>query len=391
MNVRDGRTSGFTETRDFARSLTPNPSPGGRGEIRAEMVGQPFPNFSAGAVLTRRVGADAAPRSTRRALILAAAAWPALAWTGAVFGQSKKPPVLIGWLHAGSRTVSGRSLTDFKEGMAALGWKEGSNYVLEERWAEGRVDRLPGLAEALAARKPAVIVTGPSRATAAAAKAAPKTPIVQSNGGSPVDLGLAASLARPGGMVTGVTSIPTEVSQKYLELLLAAAPKLKRVGFLVDPRSPNYAAHMTNARRAIEHYRVEARFAEVAKAEDLDPAIARLAKEGVQGLVVLPTAGLFIAERARIVKLALAQRWPVIAISPRYVEEGALLSYSADIFALNRRAAYYVDRILKGTKPADLPIEQPTKFELVLNMKTARALKLEISRELELRVDRVIE
>ncbi len=330
-------------------------------------------------------------RSTRRAFLIAAAAWPALAWTGAVFGQPKKPPVLIGWLLAGSRTGSARALTAFKEGMAALGWKEGSNYVLEERWAEGRVDRLPALAEELAAKKPALIVAGLSLATAAAVKAAPKTPIVQTSGASPVDLGLAASLARPGGMVTGVTNIADQLSEKYLELLLAAAPKVKRVGFLVDLASPGYAAHMKNARRAIEHYRVEARVAEVAKPEDLDPAISRLAKEGVQGLVVLPSAGLFTAERRRIVKLALAKHWPVIAGPSGFAEEGALLSYSADGLALHRRSAYYVDRILKGTKPGDLPIEQPMKFELVLNMKTARALKLEISRELQLRVDRVIE
>ncbi len=298
--------------------------------------------------------------------------------------------MLIGWLHTGSRAANGRNLAAFREGMAALGWKEGSNYVLEERWAEGRRDRLSSLAEEVAAKKPALIVAAQVIATAAAAKAAPKTPIVQASGNSPVNLGLAKSLARPGGMVTRLTHIAFEVSEKYLELLLAAAPKLKRVGFLVDPRSPGYAAHMTNARRAIEYYRVEARFAEAAKAEELEPAILRLAKEGVQGLVVMPS-GLFGAEQRRIVKLALAQRWPVVAGGSGFVEEGALLSYSADALALYRRAAYYVDRILKGTKPGDLPIEQPMKFELVLNMKTARVLKLEISRELAVRVDRVIE
>ena len=188
-------------------------------------------------------------RSTRRALILAAAAWPALAWTDAAFGQSKKPPVLIGWLHPGSRIMSRRSLTAFKEGMAALGWKEGSNYALEERWADGRVDRLPALAEELAARKPALIVALLT-AVMVAAKAAPNVPVVQAQGASPVNTGLAASLARPGGMVTGVTNIVTEVSEKYLELLLAAAPKVKRVGFLVDLASA-YAAHMKTARRAI--------------------------------------------------------------------------------------------------------------------------------------------
>ncbi len=341
------------------------------------------------AALTRRVRADTRCRSTRRTFLIAAAAWPALAWMGAVRGQSKQP-ILIGWLSSQSRTLGGRNLTAFKEGMAALGWKEGANYVLEERWADGRVDRLRTLAEELAARKPAIIVAAPVNATAAAAKAAPKTPVVQAIGYSPVDGGLAKSLARPGGMVTGVTNIPDEVSEKFLELLLAAAPKLKRVGFLVDSASPRYGAITKVARRTAEHYRVEARFAEVAKAEELEAAVSRLAKDGVQGLVVMPSSWLAV-ERARIVKFALAHRWPVVAGGGAWAEVGALLSYNANTLANYRRAAYYVDRILKGTKPADLPIEQPMKFELVLNMKTARALKLEISRELGVRADRVIE
>ena len=341
------------------------------------------------AALTRRVRADTACRSTRRRFLVVAAAWPVLAWTGAALGQSKKTPVLIGWLHAGSRTVSGRGLTAFKEGMAALGWKEGSNYVLEERWADGQVNRLSALAEELAARKPALIVASIA-ATAAAAKAAPNVPVVQAQGASPVNTGLAASLARPGGMVTGVTNMATEVSEKYLELLLAAAPKVKRIGFLADPASAGYAAHMKNARRAIEHYGVEARFAEVAKAEEIELALARLAKEGVQGLVILPSAGLFAAERRRIVKLALAQRWPVVGGSG-LAAEGVLLSYSADGSALYRRSAYYVDRILKGAKPGDLPIEQPMKFELVLNMKTAKALGIKIPNSILVQATRVIE
>jgi len=274
--------------------------------------------------------------------------------------------------------------------MAALGWKEGSNYVLEERWAEGRMDRLRALAEELKVKKPAVIVAGVG-AVIVAAKAAPNVPVVQMQGGSPVAAGLAASLARPGGMVTGVTNVVGEVSEKYLELLFAAAPKLQRVGFLVDPVSGSYDAHMKNARRATERYRVEAQFAEAVKPEDLDPALSRLVKEGVQGLVIMPSAGMFIAERTRIVKFALAQRWPVVAGPSTFVEEGALISYSADSSALHRRAAYYVDRILKGAKPGDLPIEQPTKFELVVNLKTAKAIGLTIPQNLLFRADRVIE
>ena len=331
-------------------------------------------------------------RTRRDFLVAAAAAWPALAWAGAALGQSRKPPILTGWLSPESRTDAVRNFAAFKEGMAALGWKEGANYALEERWADGRRDRLPSLAEELAATKPALIVTaGASVTVVAAAKAAPRIPIVMVGGSSPVAVGLAVSLARPGGMVTGVTSLSSEISEKYLELLLAAAPKVKRVGFLADPRTSTYALQMKNARRAIEHYRVEAHFAEAAKAEDLELAVSRLAKEGAQGLVILPSSGLFVTERRRILKLALAQRWPVVAGPVVYAEEGALLSYSADASVLYRRAAYYVDRILKGAKPGDLPIEQPTRFELVINMKTAKALKLEIPRELAVRADSVIE
>ena len=273
--------------------------------------------------------------------------------------------------------------------MAALGWKEGANYALEERWAEGQLSRLPTLAGELAAKKPAVIVAALTRAVRAAAKASPDIPVVHADGTAVLARGLAKSLARPGGMVTGVTNIASEVSEKKLELLLAAAPKLKRIGFLADATSPVSAAYIKTVPRAAEHFRVEVRVAEAAKAEELEGAISRLAKEGVQALVVSPS-GWFTSERARIVKLALAHRWPVIAGSA-YAQEGALLSYGVDRLALYRRSAYYVDRILKGAKPGDLPIEQPTKFELVLNMKTAKALGLEIPREFAVRVDRVIE
>ena len=329
-------------------------------------------------------------RSTRRAFLLATAAWPALAWTGAAFAQTKKAPVVIGWLSAFSRELDERSFAEFKEGLAALGWKEGAQYVIEERWADGRRERLQPLAQELAAKKPAVIVAAPLPAVVAAAKAAPNIPVVQATGTSPVARGLAASLARPGGMVTGVTNIVTDVSEKYLELLLAAVPKLRHVGFLVDSRGTNRAAYLEMARRSAAHHSVEARFAEAASSEEIEPAISRLAKEGAQALVVFgsPT---FLGERRRIVKLALARRWPVIASQREWADEGALLTYGADASANYRRAAYYVDRILKGAKPGDLPIEQPTKFELVVNMKTAKALGLTISQSLLFRADRVIE
>jgi putative ABC transport system substrate-binding protein len=174
-------------------------------------------------------------------------------------------------------------------------------------------------------------------------------------------------------------------------MLLAAAPKLRRLGFLVDLGTSRYDEYMKNARSAAEHYRLEARFAEVSKAEEIEPAMARLAKEGVEGLVVLPGGGLFGAERTRIVTLALAQRWPVVGPGPGWARTGALLSYSANLLVLHRRAAYYVDRILKGAKPGDLPIEQPSRLLLVVNLKTAKALGLTIPRWMLLHADRVIE
>jgi len=307
-----------------------------------------------------------------------------------VLAQSKQAPVLIGWLNGGSRERSGHLFAAFKEGLAALGWKEGSRFVIEERWANGRIERLQPLAQELAAKMPVVIVAAPSTAVRAAAKGAPNTPIVMASGGDPVASGLVASLARPGGMVTGVTNISTELTEKYLELLLAAAPKSRRVGFLFDATTINFPSHKENVRRSVAQHPVEARYAEVARPEEIEAAISRLAKEGAQALVVFPSQT-FTVERRRIVDLALAHRWPVIAGQREWADEGALLTYGADASANYRRAAYYVDRILKGTKPGDLPIEQPTRFELVINLKTARALKLEISRELAVRADRVIE
>jgi putative ABC transport system substrate-binding protein len=273
--------------------------------------------------------------------------------------------------------------------MLELGRREGVDYVLEERYADGRLDRLASFAQELAAKKPALIVAAPGRAAAVMSKAAPAIPIVQATGDSAVFHGIAKSLAQPGGMVTGLTSIPGELADKFIELLLAASPGLKRVGLLVDATSPDLRRLEEQTRRAVEHYKVELRMAEAAKAEDFEGALSRLAKEGVEGLVIRPS-GWFNAERQRIIKLALAHRWPVVAPNMAYVEEGALLSYGVDNIALFRRSAYYVDRILKGAKPSDLPIEQPTVFELAVNLKTAKLLGINVPPEIMVRATQVI-
>ena len=327
--------------------------------------------------------------SSRRAFLIATT-WIAIASSGAAFAQSKKPPIVIGWLGSQSRAIGERNRNTFKSELAALGWRTGSELVIEERFADGDNERLPALAEELAAKKPALIVVGTITAARAAAKAAPKTPVVLI-GGDAVSSGLAASYSRPGGMVTGISSVNPEISEKYLELLIHAGSNPRRVGFLVNSAAGGgFLQHKENVRRSAARFAIDARSAEIARTDEIEPALMRLAKEGIQALVVLSTAGPLATERKRVVKFALEQRWPVIG-GTGWAEDGALLSYGAEISAIFRRGAYFTARILKGAKPGDLPIERPMTFELVLNMRTAKALGLAIPHAFGARVDRVIE
>lgn len=324
----------------------------------------------------------------RRRWLAAGAAWPALAWTGALRAQAN-PPVVIGWLGAGSREATLLWIDDFNEGMSSLGWKLGTHYVLEVRQAQGRVDGLPALAQELAAKKPAVIVAMPSEAVRAAARAAPTTPIVRASGDSPL-AGLVASLARPGGMVTGLSTLTDELTLKVVELLVESMPKLQRVGFVADPTSPGRDVNVNNARGAAERFRFKAFIADMARPEDIEPAMARLAKDKVQALVLLPFTSTG-EQHTKIMQLAMAQRWPVVGAGTWIPRQGGLLGYGPGRVALARRTAYYVDRILKGAKLADLPIEQPTTFDLVLNLKTAKVLGIVLPQSMLIRATEVIE
>ena len=326
--------------------------------------------------------------NSRRKLALALGA--TLLVPRAAFSQAKKPPVLIGWLESGTSSAAGEFLNSFKQGMAAAGWKEGSQFTIEERWAGGHIDRLARLAKELADKRPAIIVAAPVTAVRAAAKAAPGLPIVQANGGDLVANGLASSLARPGGMVTGVTNIVFDTDVKLLELLTSALPNVQRVGFLVDPGSQGVEKRTQVQRRALARYPVQAQFAEASNPDELEPAIGKLAKGGAQALIVLSSAW-FVSERKRLLGLASTNRWPVVANHAAFSNDGALISYGADRHALYRRAAYYVDRILKGAKPADLPIEQPMKFETVVNLKTAKLLGLTVPPEIMAQATQVIQ
>ena len=281
----------------------------------------------------------------------------------------------------------------FLHALRELGWVEGKNIVLEQRWGDGRPDRLPDLAAELVRLKVDVIF-GSSTAAAVAAKNATRTiPIVMATGGDVVGLGLVASLARPGGNVTGLTfDVGLQTASKGLELLKETVPKVGRVAFLAGPANPSYAPGLENVRAAGRSLGVQLQLLEVRgpNENEIDSAFAAMARERA-GALLVSTGPELSPHRTRIRDLAAKSRIPAMYGGREFTEDGGLMSYGPDLRENFRRAATYVDKILKGAKPADLPIEQPTKFELVINLKTAKALGLTIPRSLLLRADQVIE
>jgi putative ABC transport system substrate-binding protein len=304
--------------------------------------------------------------------------------------QQGQRPALIGWLCLQSRETGGHLLVALKEGLATLGWKEGTQFVVEERWADGQLDRLQPLAENLAAMKPKIVVAFPVLLVRAVAKAAPDTPIVFAATADPVAAGLAKSLAHPGGMIIGISNIVQDITPKHLELLIAVLPELRRVGFLADSTNPARGQLREAADRSVAQYKVKEIYEEVARPAEIDAAISRLADGGAQALVVIASAVL-VSERQRILRLAAARRWPVIGWSREWPVDGALMSYGVNVSDSLRRAAFYIDKILKGANPGDLPVEQPSKIELIINLKTAKALGLDVPLHLQQLADEVIE
>jgi putative ABC transport system substrate-binding protein len=332
----------------------------------------------------------------RRVVLLGAGTWSALFWISPALAQQTKPPVVIGWLAGGSQKTDVHRLAAFKEGLAALGWKEGSDYLLEERWSEGKTDTTLPLAKELAAKKPSVIVTSPAVTTRAVAGAAPNVPIVQANGGSLINSGLAKSQVKPGGMVTGIEnrtgSGDDSLTEKYVEMLVLAVPKLRRVGFLASfPTDAQgwWDRQVKIQQRVCAHYKLECRFLKLTREDELESAFAKLREEKIEALVGLG-ATFFTHARQRVADRALKEGWPLIAGPDEFAQAGALMSYGSIRTENFRRAAYYVDKILKGAKPGDLPIEQSHRIELTLNLKTANALGLTLPPEIRVRADRVI-
>jgi ABC-type uncharacterized transport system substrate-binding protein len=279
-------------------------------------------------------------------------------------------------------------LDAFKQGLREHGYSEGKNIVLEYRYAEGRYDRLPELVQEFVREKVDVIVTTSSISAQAARKATKAIPIVMTSG-SPVERGLAESFAKPGGNVTGLSVLVSDLSGKRVEILKETLPKIIRVAALWSSRESESVIGFKETQDAAKAFSVQLHSADVRKAEDLDRAFAEMPKAHVEAILVVLNP-LVTLHSKRIVELALKHRLPGMYPTRQFAEEGGLIAYGPLIGDLYRRAATYVDKILKGAKPADLPVEQPTKFELVINLKTAKQIGLTIPPNVLARADRVI-
>ena len=297
----------------------------------------------------------------------------------------------IGYLLGTSSTVSSRPVETFRQGLRGLGWVEGQNVVIEYRSADGRYDRLPDLAADLVRLKVDIIVAAGTAATTAAKNAARAIPIVMIGVGDPVGLELIASLARPGGNVTGLTfSVGMETAGKGLELLKEALPKVRRVAVLTNPANPGQPLALKNVKAAARSLGMQLQLLEARGPDEFDGAFAAMVKERVGALLVVSEA-MFNHHRVRLADLAARNKLPSMHGFREDAEAGGLMSYGPDLADLFRRSATYVDKILKGAKPGDLPVEQPTKFELVINLKVAKALGLTIPASVLSRADQVIE
>src|SRR5216684_715390 len=278
----------------------------------------------------------------------------------------------------------------FRVGLRERGWIEGKNILIECRWAEGNSARLPELAADLVRLRVDLIVTRGSIFVQAAKAATSSIPIVFTSHADPVSTGHVASLARPGGNITGLAILMTDLNVKGLEMLISVVPKAKRIAVLGSPDAPSYAPSLKALEEAARPFQLQLQTVVARTGADLESAFSAMARAHAQAVLVIPF-GTYTAERQRMAELALRHRLPTSFGVRDHVEAGGLMSYGPDYSDLLRRGAIYVDKILKGAKPGDLPVEQPTKFELVINLKTAKALGLTIPQSLLLRADQVIE
>jgi putative ABC transport system substrate-binding protein len=296
----------------------------------------------------------------------------------------------IGMLETTSIRLNGANLGAFRQGLREAGYVEGQNLIIEYRSADGRGERFAEMANELVALKVDLIVTRGTPAALAAKHASRTIPVVMANAADPVGSGIVATLARPGGNVTGLSTVGSELEAKRLELLRETVPGLARVGALVNMGNASQPPFWQEIESAARRLGIEVQLLDVRKSEDLEPAFAATVKRRVNGLIVT-NDGLLTANRKLIAELAAKNRLPTIYQSTDFIEVGGFMAYGPNYRDLYRRASTYVDNIFKGAKPADLPIEQPTKFELIINLKTAKALGLTIPQSILVRANEVIE
>jgi putative tryptophan/tyrosine transport system substrate-binding protein len=297
----------------------------------------------------------------------------------------------VGYLSAPNRESVERTLEAFLRALRELGWVEGQNLIIEYRWAEGKIERLPNLAGDLVQRKVDLIVAPAGSAALAAKNATSSIPIVMIFPSDPVEMGLVASLSHPGGNVTGTTYAPgSGIFGKQLQILKEAIPHASRVAILWNPADPGSALQKRAVEAAAKSLGVRLQHLEGRGPEEFDSAFAAMTRERAEALL-FGGSSTFLVHRTRIADLAVKRRLPTMHNFREMVEAGGLMAYAINMTDFIGRAARYVDKILKGAKPADLPVEQPTKFELVINLKTAKALGLAIPQSLLTRADAVIQ
>jgi putative ABC transport system substrate-binding protein len=302
--------------------------------------------------------------------------------------QPKKMP-RIGFLIGTSPSAVSDRTEAFRQGLRELGYVEGKNIVIEWRHAEAKLDRLPVLAAELVRLKVDAIVTAGPPGTRAAKEATVTIPIIMGFDNDPVGNGFVASLARPGGNITGLATLAPEISGKQLELLNEIVPRLSRVAVLGNSTVPGNAQSLRETELAAGAFGVKLQYLDVRGPKDIETAFREASKGRADAVLVLASPVLTF-QRTQVVDFAVKSRLPAIYPQKEYVEDGGLMTYGVSFIDLYRRAATYVDKILKGAKPADLPVEQPTKFELVINLKTAKQIGLTIPQSVLYRADKVI-
>ena len=311
----------------------------------------------------------------------------ALSYSASAQPQAKVPR--IGFLSVQSSSLMAARTEAFRQGLRTHGYVDGTNIAIEWRYADGKLDLLPQLAAELLRLKVSLVVTGGPQATRAAKQATVTIPIVMTFDEDPVGSGFIASLARPGGNITGLSTHYPEISGKQLELIKECVPKLSRLAVIGNSTSPGNAQALKETEVAAAAFGVRLQYLEVQNAKEIETAF-QAATKGRANAVLLLASAVLSSQLTQVADLAVKSRLPAIYARPEYVEAGGLMIYGVSINDLYRRAATYVDKILKGTKPAEIPVEQPTKFEFVINLKAAKQIGLTIPPNMLVRADRVI-